>query len=276
MSDIKTINIQVEKGSTEHALLTGAKKTRRRRVTTRDVDPASISDIAIPTIPNEKIGSIDTQIIKANKPDTVAPEKALSPQAGGAMIAPEVQRVPIPAPSMSGTTVVGGSRENLVKITPKSGIVAAPKLLPKKRLNLTPAVETRKQKPKFIVSIPPTSAPPLPPISSQSMGGMLKDPVTISGRKSTRRKFKARRIQLTVSPTRTGRKLRRKMRARVAEMPIATVRALLTRKGILKQKDGAKMPPEEMMRTMLIDYMLLHQPIDSSETVLAAKRVSRT
>jgi hypothetical protein len=41
-------------------------------------------------------------------------------------------------------------------------------------------------------------------------------------------------------------------------MPIANVKKLLLRKGVLKPKEDGKMPPDDMMRSMLKDYLLLH------------------
>jgi hypothetical protein len=41
-------------------------------------------------------------------------------------------------------------------------------------------------------------------------------------------------------------------------MPLQQVRRLLLRKGVLKPKKGTAAPPEEMMRSMLVDYMMLH------------------
>jgi hypothetical protein len=80
----------------------------------------------------------------------------------------------------------------------------------------------------------------------------------VAVRSRTRRAFKERRISLTVQPAKKSRKYRRTLRTRVAEMPLQQVRRLLLRKGVLKPKNDAAAPPEEMMRSMLVDYMMLH------------------
>ena len=128
-----------------------------------------------------------------------------------------------------------------------------------------------KAKPKFVVEAP---APIPTPAKDTQKGGTSEPDAPTSGinrssavaaggaRSRTRRAFKERRINLTVQPVKKSRKYRRTLRARVAEMPIQQVRRMLLRKGVLKPKTDSnaaeKAPPEEMMRSMLVDYMMLH------------------
>jgi hypothetical protein len=71
-----------------------------------------------------------------------------------------------------------------------------------------------------------------------------------------KRTFKERRINITLRPNNQTRRMRKTLKARIASMPIAAVKRTLLRKGVLKPK--AKEPPEDMMRNILRDYLLLH------------------
>ena len=68
------------------------------------------------------------------------------------------------------------------------------------------------------------------------------------------RKFRERRISITVKPgARTSAK---RIREKIAVMPISSIRRMLMRKGVLKP--GNSKTPEPMLRAMLKDYLLLH------------------
>lgn len=262
--NVKMVNVQVETGSTEHALLTGAKKTRRRRNanlgSTSSPTPSPDISTVIPPSDNTK------NAIKVMKAGDTASVPALSPPAPAPAPPPASSLGPPQPLKITASPVVPDSA---VKIAPKNGQASptpVPRLLPKKRIGTAPAAETLKQKPKFVVdsAIKPenslkggTSAPEVP-----TSGTNRSTVVAVDGvRSRTRRSFKERRISLTVQPTKKSRKYRRTLRARVAEMPLQQVRRLLLRKGVLKPKTGAdteNAPPEKMMRSMLVDYMLLH------------------
>lgn len=254
MSDIKTVNVQVESGSTEHALLTGAKKTRKRAA--KRLEPETTA----PEQPNSNSG---VKVTKAG-PTAVA-QSALSPSVT-ATPSP-VQQPSLGPPQPPATPVIVAPA---VKIAPKNGTQApptpAPRLLPKKRIGTAPAAETLKAKPKFVVESAAAAATAPAPAEDSQQGGTRAPEMPTSGsnraggvRSRTRRAFKERRISLTVQPLKKSRKYRRTLRARVAEMPLQQVRRMLLRKGVLKPKaDVEKAPPEEMMRSMLVDYMMLH------------------
>jgi hypothetical protein len=61
-----------------------------------------------------------------------------------------------------------------------------------------------------------------------------------------------------MKPSKASRKFRKTVKVRVAAMPAAAVKKLLLRKGVLKPKKDGSAPPEEMMRGMLTDYLMLH------------------
>lgn len=272
-SNVKTVNVQVETGSTEHALLTGAKKTRRRR-NANSTPPTPSSAPVIPVASESSPLPDNTKnAVKITKADAPAPLLLpLSPKA------PEPAPVALGPPQAPQTPPVPASLPApVIKIAPKNGRIPptpAPRILPKKRIGMAPTAETLKQKPKFIVE--PASvveASGHAGVEDSQRGGTFvpesptsgnnRSPAGVIGgaRSKTRRAFKERRIHLTVQPIKKSRKYRRTLRARVAEMPLQQVRRLLLRKGVLKPKTGADMekaPPEEMMRSMLVDYMMLH------------------
>ena len=277
--NVKTVNVQVETGSTEHALLTGAKKTRRRRNANSSAPtpaPASVGGAAasVPsTTENATTAAVKVTKMTEGAGTATAPE-ALSPQASPAVpvAAPAKPALGPPQPPQAPPVTVPPPVLALapaVKIAPKNGgsqapPTPAPRLLPKKRIGTAPAAETLKAKPKFVVE---AGAATTATEDSQKGGTFAADAPTsgtnrsaVGGARSrTRRAFKERRISLTVQPVKKSRKYRRTLRARVAEMPLQQVRRMLLRKGVLKpKKDTEKAPPEEMMRSMLVDYMMLH------------------
>lgn len=256
---VKTVSVQVESGSTEHALLTGAKKTRKRRTSKNQSGGSEVPAIVGPPEETAAVAVMKTVAPSLSPLPLPGPPKAptlASPPSLGLMPpAPEPQAAP---------------RVPVVKIAPKAGtttqasLTPSPRILPKKRISGAPATETLKAKPKFVV-------PPAPePVTKNGIGLDLEGvPFSASSvseqsggaagvRSRTRRAFKERKISLTVQPAKKSRKYRRTLRARVAEMPLQQVRRLLLRKGVIKPKTGTAAPPEEMMRSMLVDYMMLH------------------
>jgi len=103
---------------------------------------------------------------------------------------------------------------------------------------------------KRITAVPPAQMLTKPKLHVPSHNTAEKDK-----EKKTRR-FKERKISITVAGAATTRKERRNLKEKVDAMPVSSVRKLLLRKGILQAK--ASNPPEEMLRSMLHDYMMLH------------------
>jgi len=132
--------------------------------------------------------------------------------------------------SGNGTVKLSGKKNSLHTVASTPG---APKILATKRKSGgAPAMTTRK-KMRLVISTPPKLV----------QGGSAKT-----------RKFRERKISITV---RSGsRAAARRVKEKVDALPIAQVRRALLRKGVLKP--GNSKTPEAMLRSMLKDYMLLH------------------
>ena len=132
--------------------------------------------------------------------------------------------------SGNGTVKLSGKKNSLHTVASTPG---APRILPTKRKSGgAPAMTTRK-KMRLVISTP------------------LK---SVHGGSAKTRKFRERKISITV---RSGsRAAARRVKEKVDALPIAQVRRALLRKGVLKP--GNSKTPETMLRSMLKDYMLLH------------------
>lgn len=194
----------------------------------------------------------------------------ISPLATGLSITPPA----IVMPTLSPTTTVGGGgnatvtigskkltadgTNSTVNIVPIGG--AAAKIIPtKRRFSAAPAAQTLK-KPKFHVGGAEAQIPPVPGNLMPRGDGVSKTGGGSGGAapaaKQTRR-FKERKIRLTVKSSRQSRQVRKGVKARVRAMPVSEIRQLLLKKNIIKASAAMKLP-EEMLRNMLRDYMLLH------------------
>lgn len=187
-----------------------------------------------------------------------APVIAVSPLAEKLSITPPATTVP----ALSTTTVAGGGgggrQEAPIVIANKRGggtvsTVPVAKILPTKRRNSgAPAAQTFK-KPKFRIGGAETPSAGPSPSGGEPVAGGSK----VGGAAKQTRRFKARKIKLTVKSSRATKEVRQKVKAKVRAMPITDVRKLLLSKGIIKAAAADKLP-EEMLRHMLRDYMLLH------------------
>jgi len=72
-----------------------------------------------------------------------------------------------------------------------------------------------------------------------------------------RRKFVARKINLTVKSTGNVKAQQKHIDRKVASLSLEKVKEMLLAKGVLSEKKK-KMPPESMMRQMLKDFLMLH------------------
>jgi hypothetical protein len=119
---------------------------------------------------------------------------------------------------------------------------AAARILTTKKRSAPPP--TTRKKPKLIIA--PGTGP-----KHLAKSGSTEN---VSIDKNRTRKFRERRISIMVRPT--ARSAAKKIREKIAVMPIAQIKRTLIRKGILKP--SGKTPPDQMMRSMLRDYLLLH------------------
>lgn len=202
---------------------------------------------------------------------------APKPMGGGGMthepisplaLASSVTPPAVTMPSLATTTAVSGGAVAAptaeLKIGGKRGVptvntVGTARILPtKRRVSGAPPAQTLK-KPKFRVGGGVEGAESADEVTPFA-GAVLNTPVRTGGAvaaaKQTRR-FKERKIKLTVKSSRAARETRHKVKAQVRSMPIGDVRKLLLKKNIIKASAAEKLP-EDMLRHMLRDYMMLH------------------
>ncbi len=167
--------------------------------------------------------------------------------------------------------LVGGAPK--VKIAAKKGgqtLKAAPsaaKLLPKKRISSAAPAATLK-KPRIPIRSPQNSptlkkggailnVPTVPSVPQEAPKPALSTTTAVGGASQTKkRRFTERKIRIDLKQVASTRKQRSFVKSKIATMPIATVKKMLIRKGLLKPKGTT--PPETMMRNMLKDFYLLH------------------
>jgi len=237
MSDFKDVKVSLQPQD-EKAL--SRTKTRRRRRNAGTLESAMDGGEPSPVI-----------AIKADSAQTAAPLVTLPTVVAQPAIVMEPPKheptVPV-APLATTTAVGGGVKLQAKKVAPLAPALQiptvaspAPRIVPhKKRVSSAAAAHTLK-KPKFVIHAHP-------PLSRPDMEhGKVESPS---------RKFAERKISITMRPSSTTRRMRRTLKSKISAMPLSAVKRMLLRKGVLKPKATA--PPEEMMRSMLRDYMLLH------------------
>ena len=207
-------------------------------------------------------------------PAAPAPLTPAAPAAPAPLTPAPLTPAPLtPAAPAAPTTMTGGSQK--VRIAAKKGgqtLKAAPsvggaKLLPKKRISAAAPAATLK-KPRIPIRHPENSTvprkggailnvptvpsaplePPKPALSTTTAVGGATQP--------KKRRFTERKIKIDMKQVATTRKQRSFVKSKIATMPIATVKKMLIRKGLLKNK--VTTPPESMMRSLLKDYYMLH------------------
>ena len=110
---------------------------------------------------------------------------------------------------------------------------APAKILPKKKLTY--------KKQKLVIS----AATPEIETKNKLPGGTKKQ------------RYSERAISIEMKSVVATRKHRKNLEARIASMPLGAIRKFLLRKGVLKNKVRSSVP-DEMLRSMLKDYLLLH------------------
>ena len=296
MSDVKELQVTLTTDA-EAAALTGGKKPRRQRSTRKQrgggaVPAGEIPDgtggalspqeAAVAEGPEARVLKLDTStpatpptgilepvsgegsgapILAAPKPMSgggVTTQEPISPLATALSITPPA----VTLPSLA-TTTIGGAQPVGLKIGGKRGVstvntVPAAKILPtKRRMSAAPPAQTLK-KPKFKVGRGGTMASETPGVRDTVAGAdSAAGGTKVGGAAKQTRRFKERKIKLTVKSSRAAREIRHKVKAQVRSMSIADVRKLLLKKNIIKTSAAEKLP-EEMLRNMLRDYMMLH------------------
>lgn len=255
--DVKEVKVQLNPVD-QKALMAPAKTRRRRRVAGgADSEPAPLDTTPLPPAP-----VVTKEVPVATPEPVVQPPVAAMPTTGGALTpAPLPVAAPAPVPAAPTPPPVitfqakksgggGGSGGSAGAVKPPAGgahRTAHPtptaRMLPtKRRMGGAPAATIKK--PRLHVPTPNVTSVPAEPGSHS--GGAAQ---------TRKRKFKERRISISMKPMAATRKARKLLKDRVDTLPIASVRKFLLRKGVLKPKSS---PPEAMMRSMLKDYLLLH------------------
>jgi hypothetical protein len=248
--------------------------------------------VALNPVDEKALSRTSTRRRRTSRKATEDQEGGAEPLTNTIQKAAEVSATPTPTPQPSASptqapqlpttvtpaTSMGGGGVQKVKIAAKKGgqtlkapssVIGGAKLLPKKRISSAPAATLKKPRipiraaPQIaprakqggaILDVPTTPSmplePPKPALSSTTVVGGAVPSV------QKKRRFTERKISIDMKQAASTRKQRKFVKSRIATMPIATVKKMLIRKGLLKSKTSA--PPEAMMRNMLKDYFLLH------------------
>lgn len=283
MAEIKEVVVKLSEA--DNKALAGGKTRRRRRAarvsTEEDMGDMNVSIAPIsggsvePLSPSTATTAMPTPEVVGPKV-VVAKGGALSTEPESPLAPPQPAVPPTIMPAVSTTTAVGGGCAIAIKpkmigggeVPIKNTIQNVPNtpkiILTKKRVGNAAAAASTLKKPRFIVSGASTPATNVaqPPLESgaprANLESVKKQPQPQAGAGAVRKTFRARRISITMKPTQQSRKFRKTLKTRVATMPIGSVKKLLLRKGVLKPKSDGSYPPEDIMRSMLTDYMMLH------------------
>jgi hypothetical protein len=225
MSDIKEVKVTLtEKDAKEFARST----TRKRKMKGGD-NTTEIEDFRLNKLNGDEPKPLPTSANVVGAV-TAAPTATAAPAAPNAT-APTSNK-------SSAVTIVSEKKTTPVSLNPPSAGGAMPKIIPKKKhLSKAPTAGTVK-KPALVIQSPKTTVP-------ETKEGSTR-----------RRRFTERRISVPIRSTATTRKQTHTVKEQIAKMPIASVRKMLLRKGLIKANART---PDEMSRALLLEYMLLHR-----------------
>ena len=241
MSDYKDVTVSLQPQDEKALLRT---KTRRRRRGAGMLDPVDNTGLApVVTVKADTAAlALPVTAMPTVHAQPIIPVLPILPAAASMAPAPTV---PTPVPTGGAASIVKLQAKKVLTVpAPHVPSPTALRIVPhKKRVTTVAAAHTLK-KPKFTIPNPPVAQ--IDPLLKKSNPEPVK----------SKRTFKERRINITLRPNNQTRRMRKTLKAKIASMPIAAVKRTLLRKGVLKPK--AKEPPEEMMRNILRDYLLLH------------------
>ena len=154
---------------------------------------------------------------------------------------------PATTPNIVPVTIVTEKKTAAVSLNapPAAGPLnggSAPKIIHKKK-HLTKAPTASVVRKPSLVIRPVTQNPIIPA-------------ATLKGGVTRRRKFTERKISVPIRSAAVTRKQTHSVKEEIAKMPLASVRKMLLRKGLIKASANT---PEEMSRSLLLEYMLLHR-----------------
>jgi hypothetical protein len=228
MSDIKEVKVTLtEKDAKEFTRST----TRKRKMKGGD-NTTEIEDFRLNKLNGDEPKPLPTSanVVGSVTAATTAPNATAAPAAPNAT-APTSNK-------SSAVTIVSEKKTAAVSLNPPSAGGAMPKIIPKKKhLSKAPTAGTVK-KPALVIQSPKTTVP-------ETKEGSTR-----------RRRFTERKISVPIRSTATTRKQTHTVKEQIAKMPIASVRKMLLRKGLIKANART---PDEMSRALLLEYMLLHR-----------------
>jgi len=225
MSDIKEVKVTLtEKDAKEFARST----TRKRKMKGGD-NTTEIEDFRLNKLNGDEPKPLPTSanVVGSGNAGTTGTAATTAPNA----TAPTSNK-------SSAVTIVSEKKTTPVSLNPPSAGGAMPKIIPKKKhLSKAPTAGTVK-KPALVIQSPKTTVP-------ETKEGSTR-----------RRRFTERKISVPIRSTATTRKQTHTVKEQIAKMPIASVRKMLLRKGLIKANART---PDEMSRALLLEYMLLHR-----------------
>lgn len=238
-SGVKEVKVHLNTKSDELAILGGTR--RRTRGGKRKGAPEDATETA------------------ATGKTTTAP--ALAPSAPSATTATTTMHVL--KTSTNPSTISTAIRNKVTLFGKKTSALKPTALLPPVKSHKLLAKRSTLKKPRLIVSRPTPSANFAPPSSGGPSGATSGEGVLPEKKLSEkthpfhRRRFTERKISLSIGGGAATTQKHKAKRTRVDQMPIAHVKSLLLRKGVLKPKASGNYPPEPMLRSLLKDYLAL-------------------
>jgi len=238
MSDVKEVKVSLS-SMDEKVLAPGARKRTRRNRRSEEDSGAPLT-------------KIDEGAVKLpeNNLRTQSQEIAIPGPAPAAQATPAPAQVPVPVPELP-----------QVSQAPKTAIKIAAKHIAKLPANNQRSETYNGQQTSSENKLPEMKILP----KKRFFGGAVKKPNFVVTATATphvaktykKRRFGARKISIEIAPTASTRSNRKNLKKRIANMSSKQVHDQLVDKGLLAGKKATKIP-EEMMRSMLRDYLLLH------------------
>jgi hypothetical protein len=241
MADVKEVKVTItEKDAKQFARTT----TRKRKMKGGD-NTSEIEDFRLNKLNGDEPKKPEPAVIPVVNAPTIVPATSniSSPPVSSNPIAPVkiIQEKKAAVSSLNAPAVVGSLNATAPKTPLNGGGGSVTKIIPKKKhLTKAPTATTLK-KPALMIA---AAAAHPKNIASIPEGGVTR-----------RRRFAERKISVPIRSAAVTRKQTHSLKERIAAMPIANVRKMLLRKGLIK---AAARTPEDMARSLLLEYMLLH------------------
>jgi len=261
MADIKEVRVTLTESDAKKLARTTTRKRKQKggddtneienfrlnKLDGNDPKAVSTSPTFLPVSSVPAVNAVVPPAPAANAATPIAPAvNAVVPPApavnGAAPIAPAANAVATPTPAVNTAVKIVQEKKTPNSLnapqTPLNG--GSAKIIPtKKHLTRAPMATTFKKPALVVGNIHPKKSAE----------------ITHGGVKKTRR-FVERKIAVPIRSAAATRKQTVSLKDKINTMPIASVRKMLLRKGLIKQKSN---PPDAMARSLLLEYMLLHR-----------------